>query len=99
MSASKKPKQGGLPENLKHGIEELSGHSMDDVKVHYNSDKPAQLKALAYVQGSAIPIAPGQENHLPHEAWHVVQQKQGRVKPAVQADTDAPVNHNADNQP
>ncbi len=27
----------------------------------------------------------GQERHLPHEAWHVVQQKQGRVKPTIQA--------------
>uniref|UniRef100_UPI0035934C76 LirA/MavJ family T4SS effector n=1 Tax=Aquiflexum sp. TaxID=1872584 RepID=UPI0035934C76 len=26
----------------------------------------------------------GQEKHLPHEAWHVVQQKQGRVKPTLQ---------------
>ena len=29
----------GLPDNLKSGIENLSGYSMDDVKVHYNSDK------------------------------------------------------------
>jgi len=74
----------GLPENLKSGIENLSGHSMDDVKVHYNSDKPAQLNAHAYAQGADIHIASGQEKHLPHEAWHVVQQKQGRVKPTLQ---------------
>lgn len=74
----------GLPENLKSGIENLSGHSMDDVKVHYNSDKPAQLNAHAYAQGTDIHIASGQEKHLPHEAWHVVQQKQGRVKPNLQ---------------
>ena len=29
--------------------------------------------ALAYAQGSDIHLAPGQEQHLPHEAWHVVQ--------------------------
>ncbi|WDF65958.1 eCIS core domain-containing protein [Flavobacterium sp. KACC 22763] len=74
----------GLPDNLKSGIENLSGHSMDDVKVHYNSDKPAQLNAHAYAQGTDIHIASGQEKHLPHEAWHVVQQKQGRVKPTLQ---------------
>lgn len=74
----------GLPDNLKAGIENLSGFSMDDVKVHYNSDKPAQLQALAYAQGTDIHIAPGQEKHLPHEAWHVVQQKQGRVQPTMQ---------------
>ena len=29
-------------------------------------------------------LGSGQEAHLPHEAWHVVQQKQGRVKPTLQ---------------
>ncbi|ELR71180.1 hypothetical protein C900_02984 [Fulvivirga imtechensis AK7] len=74
----------GLPDELKGGIENLSGYSMDDVKVHYNSARPAQLNAHAYAQGTDIHIAPGQEKHLPHEAWHVVQQKQGRVKPTTQ---------------
>lgn len=78
------PNNTGLPDNLKIGIENLSGYSMDDVKVHYNSDKPAQLCALAYTQGVDIHIAPGQEKHLPHEAWHVVQQMQGRVQPTMQ---------------
>lgn len=74
----------GLPDDLKAGVEAMSGYSMDDVRVHYNSDKPAQLQALAYTQGTDIHVGPGQEKHLPHEAWHVVQQKQGRVKPTVQ---------------
>lgn len=75
----KKENNTGLPDNLKSGIENLSGYSMNDVKVHYNSDKPAQLNALAYAQGTDIHIRPGMKKHLPHEAWHVVQQKQGRV--------------------
>lgn len=74
----------GLPDNLKTGMENLSGQSLDDVKVHYNSAKPAQLQAHAYAQGTDIHVASGQEKHLPHEAWHVVQQKQGRVKPTLQ---------------
>jgi hypothetical protein len=74
----------GLPNRLKAGIEHLSGHSLDDVKVHYSSAKPAQLQAHAYAQGTQIHIAAGQEKHLPHEAWHVVQQKQGRVKATMQ---------------
>jgi hypothetical protein len=88
----KKANNTGLPDNLKSGIETISGYSMDDVKVHYNSDKPAQLQALAYAQGSNIHIAPGQEKHLPHEAWHVVQQKQGRVKPTLQMKAGVNVN-------
>jgi hypothetical protein len=73
----------GLPDQLKSGIESLSGLSMDHVRVHYNSAQPAQLNALAYAQGSDIHLAPGQERHLPHEAWHVVQQAQGRVRPTL----------------
>ena len=73
----------GLPDSLKDGIERLSGVALDDVRVHYNSDKPMQLQALAYTQGDEIHLAPGQERHLPHEAWHVVQQAQGRVHPTM----------------
>lgn len=80
----KKSNNTGLPDKLKSGIEHLSGYSMDDVKVHYNSNQPAQLQAHAYAQGTNIHLGPGQEKHLPHEAWHVVQQKQGRVKPTMQ---------------
>ncbi|WP_447985980.1 eCIS core domain-containing protein [Nitrospira sp. Nam74] len=92
----------GLPDNLKAGIEALSGFAMDDVRVHYNSSKPAQLQAFAYTQGTDIHVAPGQEQHLPHEAWHVVQQKQGRVQPTrqmkdgVAINDDAGLEHEAD---
>ena len=75
----------GLPDGLKSGIEHLSGLSLDHVRVHHNSSRPAQLNAHAYAQGSEIHVAPGQERHLPHEAWHVVQQAQGRVRPTLQA--------------
>jgi len=85
----------GLPDNLKSGVEQLSGFGMDDVKVHYNSQQPAQLGALAYAQGTDIHVAPGQEQHLPHEAWHVVQQKQGRVQPTMQMKEGVPINDDA----
>lgn len=80
----KKENETGLPDDLKNGIEILSGLSMENVRVNYNSDKPAQLGASAYTQGTEIYVAPGQDKRLPHEAWHVVQQSQGRVKPAMQ---------------
>jgi hypothetical protein len=76
--------QTGMPNQLKAGIEALSGMDMSDVRVHRNSGKPAQLSALAYAQGNQIHLGPGQERHLPHEAWHVVQQRQGRVQPTMQ---------------
>lgn len=84
----------GMPENLQAGIETLSGLSLEDVKIHYNSSKPARLQALAYTQGSDIHLGPGQERRLPHEAWHVVQQKQGRVAPTMQMQS-VPINADA----
>lgn len=90
-----KPNNTGLPDNLKAGVESLSGFSMDDVKVHYNSSQPATVQALAYTQGTDIHVAPGQEMHLPHEAWHVAQQLAGRVEPTTEVG-DMPVNDNID---
>ena len=88
-----KPNNTGLPDNLKAGVESLSGFSMDDGKVHYNSSQPATVQALAYTQGTDIHVAPGQERHLPHEAWHVAQQLAGRVEPTTEVG-GMPVNDN-----
>ncbi len=90
----RRPNRSGLPDDLKAGIESLSGVSMDGVNVHYNSPRPARVAALAYAQGRDIHIAPGQEAHLPHEAWHIVQQAQGRVRPTMQLKGGVAVNDN-----
>lgn len=68
---------------MKTRFENSSGFSFDDVRVHYYSDKPEKLQALGYTQGNQVYIAPGQEKHLGHELGHVVQQKQGIVKPTT----------------
>ncbi|SHL83259.1 protein of unknown function [Fibrobacter sp. UWH4] len=91
---SPRPNNTGMPDNLKAGIESLSGFSMDNVRVHYNSSKPATVQALAYTQGTDIHVAPGQEKYLPHEAWHVAQQMAGRVSPTTNIN-GMPVNDNA----
>lgn len=84
VARQRKPQENktGLPDQLKAGVENLSGHSLDDVQVHYNSPEPDQIMAHSYTKGAEIFIGPGREQDLPHEAWHVVQQKQGRVAPA-----------------
>ena len=94
MQREERPNNTGMPDNLKAGIESLSGFSMDDVRVHYNSSKPATVQALAYTQGTDIHVAPGQEKCLPHEAWHVAQQMAGRVSPTTNIN-GMPVNDNA----
>ncbi|WP_274651402.1 DUF4157 domain-containing protein [Paenibacillus humicola] len=89
LTLQRKENRTGMPDVLKSGVERLSGMTMDDVKVHYNSVKPAGLQALAYAQGTDIYVGPGQEKHLPHEAWHVVQQRQGRVAPTTEVSGEA----------
>ncbi|MCO4805372.1 MAG: DUF4157 domain-containing protein [Flavobacteriales bacterium] len=91
----KKENNTGLPDNLKSGMENLTGQSLDDVQVHRNSDQPAQLNAHAYAQGTDIHLGPGQEKHLPHELAHVVQQKEGRVQPTKQLKDKVAINDNA----
>lgn len=88
---ARKTNQTGLPDELKARAEGVSGVSLDDVRVHSDSDKPTDFHAEAYTQGTDIHIAPGANDHLAHEAWHVVQQKQGRVTPTADM-RDAPVN-------
>lgn len=79
----------GLPNELKSGLESMSGYDLSNVKVHYNSDQPAKLQAHAYAQGKDIHVGPGQEKHLPHEGWHIIQQRQGRVQPTKQLKSTA----------
>lgn len=97
----KKENNTGMPDGLKAGVESLSGMDMSNVRVHYNSDRPAGVGALAYTQGTDIHVASGQERHLAHEAWHVVQQAQGRVQPTMQmqgvdVNDDPGLEHEAD---
>src|SRR5262245_56204905 len=62
-------------------VEALSGVSLDDVSVVQRSSAPGRIGARAYTEGTRIHLGPGQDRHLGHELWHVVQQKQGRVEP------------------
>jgi hypothetical protein len=82
----------GMPTGLKDRMENLSGMDLSDVRVHRNSSKPDRMNALAYTEGRDIHLAPGQDQHLAHEAWHAVQQKEGRVAPSIQTKTRA-LNH------
>ncbi|MDB5671974.1 MAG: hypothetical protein JWO25_2933 [Alphaproteobacteria bacterium] len=100
MAASGEPQRVGrgadrLPAPLQSVMEAMSGFSLADVVVHRNSAEPARLGAVAFTKGDHIHLASGQERHLPHEAWHVVQQKQGRVKPTLQMKGGTAINDDA----
>ncbi len=70
----------GIPDRLKAVVEHFSGLSLDEVRVHYNSDKPAKIGALAYAEYPNIYIGKGEEKHLAEEVWHIVQQMKGEAK-------------------
>ena len=74
-----------IPDRLRAGIESLTGVDVGDVRVHRNSDQPARYNARAFTLGNEIHVAAGEEQRLPHEAWHVVQQRQARVRPTRNA--------------
>ena len=78
-----------LPDDLSQGVEELSGTSVKGVRAHFNSPEPLRIGAHAFTRGDHIYVGPGQERHLAHEAWHIVQQRQGRVNPTVVVDGQA----------
>lgn len=69
-----------LPRRLRQALEHLSGYDLSDTRVHYDSPLPELVGARAFACGTTIYLQTGAAAALPHEAWHVVQQLQGRVQ-------------------
>ena len=91
----------GLPASLRRRAEKASGLDLTDVRVHHDSPAPAALGAAAFTRGDDIFLGPGDERHLAHEVWHVVQQRDGRVPATGQVDglpanKDPDLEHEAD---
>ncbi|GLR16684.1 eCIS core domain-containing protein [Portibacter lacus] len=78
--------------NVMQKMEDSFGTSFSNVNIHENSSKATEAGALAYAQGNDVHFAPGQfkpntqsgQELIGHELTHVVQQREGRVKPTVQ---------------
>lgn len=79
----------GMPSEVKNKMESSFNADFSNVNIHSNSSKAIEAGALAYTQGNNIHFAPGQfkpdtnsgQQLLGHELTHVVQQREGRVKP------------------
>jgi hypothetical protein len=80
-----------MPDKVQSKMESAFSADFSDVQIH-ESSKASDVGALAYAQGSDIHFAPGQydpksksgQELLGHELTHVVQQRQGEVKPTIQ---------------
>jgi hypothetical protein len=76
-------------------------YDFSDVRIHKDSTNAVRLGALAYTRGNDIHFAPGQYNPdtvegkriIRHELGHVVQQRQGVVRPTASLN-GLPVNDN-----
>jgi hypothetical protein len=92
-----------MPEDVKSKMENSFGTDFSDVSIHKNSEQATNIGALAYTQGSDVHFAPGQyepgshkgQELLGHELTHVVQQREGRVKPDTEQQKG--LNINSDN--
>ncbi|MEG1777604.1 MAG: DUF4157 domain-containing protein [Angelakisella sp.] len=75
--------------------------AVNNIQVHYNSDKPERVNASSYTQGNQIYLGRGREQDLSHELGHALQQQRGKV-PATEkiggmnANTDTHLEHEAD---
>lgn len=72
-------KQAGIPSDLKSEAQRKSGCDLSNVKVYYNSMRPAHYQAAGIAQKDTIYLAPFHENKLRHEVAHIVQQKQNII--------------------
>jgi len=78
-----------MPDDVKGKMENSFGTDFSNVNIHQNSNRAENMGALAYTQGNDIAFASGQyqpdttagQKLLGHELGHVVQQRQGRVRP------------------
>ncbi len=90
-----------VPEKLGESVENVFNIHPESIGIHTESTKATNVGALAFTQGSNIHFAPGQyqpetaqgKHLLGHELAHVVQQREGRVRPTGQV-AGMPVNDN-----
>ena len=72
-------KLAGLPSDLKSEAQRKSGCDLSNVKVYYNSMRPAHYQAAGIAQKDTIYLAPFHDNKLKHEVAHIIQQKQNII--------------------
>lgn len=82
----------GMPEPVRDKMENSFGTDFSNVNIYANDQNAVHMGALAYTQGNDVHFAPGQyspssqkgQELLGHELTHILQQRQGQVKPTKQ---------------
>lgn len=102
-------KSGGMPGEVQAKMENSFGTDFSGVNIHENSSSATDMGALAYTQGNDVHFAPGQfkpesqggQELIGHELTHVVQQREGNIKPTTEVggmgvNNDASLENEAD---
>jgi hypothetical protein len=92
----------GIPAPVRASMEAALGADLSDVRVRTSSADALRLGAAAFTRGHEIQVAPGHwaphtragRELLGHELAHVLQQREGRVRPTVRMG-DVPVSADA----
>jgi hypothetical protein len=90
--AQRKENKTGMSDEVKTRMETALNADFSDIRIHSDSSKAPAVGALAYTQGRDVHIAPSQFNPdtatgaslLGHELTHVLQQREGRVRPTTE---------------
>lgn len=78
-SGGRKDQVSDLDAAMRQKFETAFEYDLSGVRAHHNPDRPEEIGAEAYTRSAYIDLAPGLEQHLPHETGHVIQQMQGIV--------------------
>lgn len=91
----------GIPDDLKTYVEAASGVSLNQVCVHYDSPKPAEMKLTIYSEGLDIYVASGAEGELGKELWKMVDylRKQEEVEKATESLIASPPEKTSSEEP
>lgn len=80
-----------LDPETRGNMEQSFGVDFSEVRIHKNAPASVTQGARAFTQDNHIAFAPGSYDNklLAHELTHVVQQKQGRVRPSIALESEA----------
>lgn len=100
-AAIKKTKDTNIPAPIKAEIEALAGVRLDNVNVHYNSDKPLERQTEAYTEGFDIYLAPNSERYLTRELWvvarYIRQKESNKSQTQEKEEQTEPINKGVEN--
>ena len=83
-----------LPNKLLFAAKSLTGLSLENVDVIYDSPKTEQYQSDGFVKNNEIHLAKGNKGLIGHETWHMIQRIQNRVRTGEKTNPHFTINKN-----